>query len=249
MTSKPIFFHKYLLILVLIPFSCFFQPTRAHADTNPRLFKAVDYAGATLGLSTGTAADEYHFFVQADFQYNLYDWTFYAGAQGTKESGGITLSVQYWPFTWEHTRLGPKLIYNLDIYSDISITNNILPGITFECQPVSWFSFSIDTFYLFKGRYIYALEDEGFVPVNTFAYSQHLNFYLPCNITLTQYVATYSTFRYTQPADLEIGLKVSWDMNQSWQFTAEAVSRQIIYYLFTTAFTAGEFKLGARYIF
>lgn len=246
---KHAFFHKFFPLLALLPLSVFFHPQKVYADTNSRLFRAENSVGATVGFSTGTAADNNHFFAQADFQYNLYDWTFYAGAQGAAGSGSITLSAQYWPLTWDHTRLGPKLIYNLDIYGGTSITNNILPGITFECQPVSWFSFSIDTFYLFKGRFVHELEDKSFLPIHTFAYSQRLDFYLPCNITLTQYVATYSTFRYTQPADLELGLKATWDMNQNWQFTAEAVSRQIIYYLFTTAFTAGEFKLGARYLF
>ena len=247
--KKTVFTYKFFIFLSFLVFTAMLHAPKASADPAPRLFSADNFAGATLGFSTGTPADSNHFFAQADFQYNLYDWTFYAGAQGAIGSGSITLSAQYWPFTWDHTRLGPKLIYNLDIYGGTSITNNILPGITFECQPVSWFSFRIDTFYLFKGRFIHALGDKSFLPIHTFAYSQHLNFYLPCNITLTQYVATYSTFRYTQPADLELGLKATWDMNQSWQFTAEAVSRQTIYYLFTTAFTAGEFKLGARYLF
>lgn len=245
--KKRTFALKFSLLFFLALLSSGLTAQENPPASGPKLFEAVNYAGGNLGLSTGTAGDEHHFFAEGLFQYNLKDWTFFAGAQATKESGSITISAQYWPFTWERSRLGAKLIYNLDIYGDISLTNNILPGITFECQPSSWFAFRIDTFYLFKGRFVYALEDQAFQPINTFAYRQELLFYLPYDITLSQYVATYSSFRYTQPADLELGLAASWDMDENWTFTADITSRQIIYYLFTTAFTAWEFRLGARY--
>lgn len=247
--KKP-FVKRITIIFIALPLLCFQAFSQEGAEpelSGPKLFAPVNYVGATLGINTGTAADSSLFFAQTDFQYNISDWTFFAGIQGSGDGAGLTLSVQYWPFTWEHTRLGPEFIYNLDIYRDISVTNNILPGFAFECQPLSWFSFRIELFYLFKARIIHALDE--FLPVNTFAYKQQLNFYLPHDFTLSQYVATYGTYRYTQPGDLELGLKLSWDMNENWQFAFDVTSRQIIYYLFTTAFTAGEFKLGARYIF
>lgn len=246
---KHVSFHKSFPLLALMVLFVFFHAPKAHAEGSPELFNSVNYAGVTLGLNTGTAADDSVFFAQADFQYNLYDLIFFAGVQGSGDGWSITGSVQYWPFTWNHFRLGAKLIYNLDIYGDISITNNILPGLTLECQPISWFAFRIDAYYLFKGRYIYALGDNGFLPTNTFAFNQRLYFYLPFNITLSQYVATYGTYRYTQPADLVLGLEAIWDMNESWQFSADITSRQIIYYIFTTSFNAWEFKLSARYKF
>ena len=245
--KKRTFTLKIFLLILLASFSSSLNAQEKTDVGSPKLFEAVNYAGGNIGLSTGTTGDGHHFFAEGLFQYNLKDWTFFAGAQASKDGGSITLSVQYWPFTWERSRLGAKLIYNLDIYGDISITNNILPGITVECQPTPWFAFRIDTFYLFKGRFIYALQDQAFQPVNTFAYRQELLFYLPHDITLSQYVATYSSFRYTQPADLELGLAASWDMDENLTFTADITSRQIIYYLFTTAFTAWEFRMGARY--
>jgi len=208
-------------------------------------FKAVS---ATLGFNTGNGFEQYHFLGQAMFILDHGSFSAYSGIQGGKGSFDFVAAGMYWPLRLAKFRLGVGAVYNLNFYSDISMTNNILPGIYIDWRPSDLFYFGFSFKYMLKLRTIYAIADK--IPAlvnNTVAFGFLFQFNLPHGFGVYLEAASYERYRYMIIGVPSFTAGLTYRMNPSWTFGFEAVVRFIDFFTLSATYDDSEFRLSARY--
>lgn len=210
-------------------------------------YKALEL---TAGYNTGSAFETYRFYGNLKFILSDEKISIKAGLQYGPGNVDATSSMVFWPLRFTHVKLGFGVIYNIEFFGDISMTNNILPGIYVDYRPCSWFSLDAMTSFFVKGRTIYAFADVTPLLMNySVALGFNMWFYLPYNFALSVGCSSYEDFRYMVLCAPTFSGSVSYTLNKSWSFSFTALAHYVDFFTLSSAYEDAEFKLSARYIF
>ncbi|MBR6296721.1 MAG: hypothetical protein IKR40_09640 [Treponema sp.] len=210
-------------------------------------FRAMEFCA---GYNTGAAFETYRFFGSLHFLLDNEKIRFWTGLQYGPGNVDFTNTIVYWPLRFTHVKVGIGLVYNLEFFSDISMTNNLLPGIYVDYRPCSWFSFDASTSFFIKARTIYAIADTVPLLMNySAALGLNFNFYLPYNFGLSLGLNSSEDFRYYVLGASSFSATISYTLNQAWSFYFTGTARYVDFFTLSSAYEDAEFKLSVRFAF
>jgi len=210
-------------------------------------FRAMELCA---GYNTGAAFESYRFFGSLNFLLDSEKVRFWTGLQYGPGNVDFTNTIVYWPLRFTHVKLGIGLVYNLEFFRDISMTNNLLPGLYVDYRPCSWFSVDVATSFFIKARTIYAIADDIPLLMNySAALGLNLNFYLPYNFGLSLGLNSSEDFRYYVLGATSFSATISYALNETWSFYFTGTARYVDFFFLSSAYEDAEFKLSVRFAF
>lgn len=210
-------------------------------------FKALEMSAA---YNTGTAFETYRVYGNLKFLLRDESVSMDVGLQYGPGTIDAMTSAVYWPLRFTHVKVGVGLIYNLEFFSDISMTNNLLPGIYVDYRPCSWFTFDAMTSFFIKARTIYVIADVKPLLMNySLALGFNFEFKLPYNFGLSLGFNSYEDFRYMVLGAPSFSATLSYTLNESWAFYFSACAHYVDFFTLSSAYEDAEFKLSARFMF
>lgn len=213
------------------------------------LFVRSSSARLGIGFNTGTGFEPYRAFGQAWFSMDAGRWSLDVGAKASYLSFDFSTDMIFWPLCFTHVRAGVGMMYNINLYGNMGLNNNFLPGLYFQYRTGGVFSVKAFVNYLCKLRTVYSIADtQPFLQNNSLGAGLAFSFSLPGNFDINLTVATYEMFRVmvvgTPSVSLDVGYRI-----KNWQFGLGAVARFIDPFILSAHFYDAEFNGWVRYIF
>ena len=187
--------------------------------------------------------------VQGKYQFEDETKTIFAGAQLGDNGFNLTARFSYWPFRFDHIRIGVGGIYNLDFYSTISMTNNLLPGLFLDIRPLSWLEIQMDLFYLLKFRSIYSvMRVTPCLLMQSTSYNLSFLFRLPANFGFYVGIATLEDFRIVTLGYNIFSLGLSYQITEKWNVLLDLSLRAPDFPVLGGVYDETEIRVTGRYV-
>lgn len=198
--------------------------------------------------------DRYNFpknvYFQGSYLYDAPIVTAGGGVQFGTDKFDLQGSGVFWFLRTNHQKLGAGLVYHLNVFKDISSTNDLLAGLYYKCQPIWWFSFLLNFNYFFKSRTVF--EIANYVPAlinNSLGFSVRFDFYPIKYISFYLEMATYEKFRYQfflSPIFMT-GVSINFSDSCSIVFSLKAIYQHFL--VLSAGHEYNEFSFGMRFSF
>lgn len=219
-------------------------------NNNDILFPSYKALELSIAYNTGTAFETYRGYTNLKFLLEDEKIRMNVGMQYGYGTFDAMSSVVYWPLRFPQVKVGVGLIYNLEFFSNKSMTNNLLPGIYVDYRPCSWFTFDFMASFFIKARTIYAMADATPLLMNySLAFGFNFGFKFPHNFGLSIGFNSYEDFRYMVLCAPSFSATLSYTLNESWVFYFSACAHYVDFFTLSAAFEDAEFKFNVRYLF
>lgn len=144
--------------------------------------------------------------------------------------------------------VGSGVIYNFNVFYDISLSNNFLPTLFIKWKPCTIYQLSLDLSFFLKLRTLFVLKDYQPLLLNTSAAFRLRNdFYLPRNINLFIEVSSIETFRYMILCAPSFSFGGLIPINEKIELQADATIHYIDFFTLSANYEDTTIRLGVKY--